>query len=110
MQIVTHNAIIGSHYWPDAPAKYAYLKNEHRHVFHIRCWFDVKHNDRDIEINDMQDIIKDSITQQFENLGAMGVCFGGMSCEDIATFCIDEFGCVACEVLEDGYGGAYARK
>lgn len=109
--IITHNQIIGSHYWKDAPVQYAYLRNLHRHVFTIRCKFEVSHEDREIEINDMQDTIEDAIKHKFGKsvgIGA-GVCFGGMSCEQIATWCIDYFGCTECEVLEDGFGGAYAR-
>lgn len=110
--IITHNEIIGSHYWKDAPEKYKYLRNLHRHVFTIRCKFEVSHEDREIEINDMQDIIAEGIEDEFGqgvDVGA-GINFGGMSCEQIASWCINRFGCVECEVLEDGFGGAYARK
>lgn len=63
------------------------------------------------EGDDVQDTIEDAIKHKFGKsvgIGA-GVCFGGMSCEQIATWCIDYFGCTECEVLEDGFGGAYAR-
>lgn len=109
--IITHNEIIGSHYWKDAPEKYKYLRNPHRHVFTIRCKFEVSQEDREIEINHMQDLIYEDIRGRFcdcDDFGA-GVDFGGMSCEQIATWCIDYFGCTECEVLEDGFGGAYAR-
>lgn len=110
--IITHNEIIGSHYWKDAPVQYAYLRNLHRHVFTIRCKFEVSHEDRDIEINHTQDIIQDAIEAEFgegADIGA-GINFEGMSCEQIAQWCINEFNCIECEVLEDGLGGAYVRK
>lgn len=111
MQIITFNQIVGCHKWPAAPEKYAYLRDLHRHVFHVRCWFNVDHSDRQIEINDMQNVIEHAFKASFgkENRGK-GIQFGSMSCEDIANWCIDAFGCQACEVLEDGYGGAYVRK
>ena len=108
-QIVTYNNIIGSHCWKNAPEKYAYLRDLHRHVFVIRCKFSVTHSDREIEINDMQDIIDVHFKQAFE-MGNAGLNFGNMSCEDIARYCIERFGCEECEVLEDGFGGAYVRK
>lgn len=104
MQIVTYNQIVGFHYWKNAPEEFSYLKNNHRHVFKIRCWFNVTHSDREIEINDMEnkieEKIKDDFNYQFENF----------SCEDIARYCIETFDCESCEVLEDGFGGAYVRK
>lgn len=108
-QVITHNQIIGSHYWKDAPDKYAYLRDLHRHVFFIRCKFNVTHTDREIEINDMQDIITRYFATAYP-ADAAGVSFGGKSCEDIAWECIETFGCDECEVLEDGFGGACAKK
>lgn len=108
-EVITHNQIIGSHYWNDAPETCAYLRDRHRHVFDIRCKFAVTHCDREIEINEMQDAISDHFYMMFPTDGA-GVMFGNMSCEDIAVYCIDEFGCVECQVLEDGFGGANVRK
>ena len=108
-QIITHNQIIGFHRWPGAPEKYAYLSDWHRHVFVIRCWFDVSHSDREIEINDMQDRIERDVKNVYGTANGV-IDFQGMSCEDIANWCIGVFGCVECEVLEDGFGGAHVRK
>lgn len=110
--IITYNEIIGSHCYKDAPEKYKYLRNLHRHVFTIRCKFEVSHENREIEINDMQEIIQDTINRAFgmcSDKGA-GINFRGMSCEHIAKWCLNQFDCIECEVLEDGFGGAYARK
>ena len=110
-QIVTHNEIIGVHRWENAPEKYAYLRNIHRHVFVIRCKFSVTHSDREIEINDMQEFIDRHFKENFitDPSAGAGIFFGNMSCEDIARYCIDRFACDECEVLEDGFGGAYVR-
>lgn len=32
-----------------APIGVEFLKNEHRHIFHVKVWIDVYHDDRDIE-------------------------------------------------------------
>lgn len=109
--VLTHNEIIGCHCWESAPEKFAYLRDAHRHVFVIRCKFLVSHTDREIEINEMQDIIEAHFKKAFERrAGLSGLYFGTMSCEDIARYCIEQFGCEECEVLEDGFGGANVRK
>lgn len=46
IQVVTGNQIVGMHKWENAPDKFSYLAKEHRHVFYIRCWFDVTDADR----------------------------------------------------------------
>lgn len=109
IQVITSNKIAGTHYWKDAPQVFKYLSYTHRHIFYIRCWFDVAHSDRQIEIIEKQRQIESGIKMKF-GVDAIGVMFRGMSCEDIAKFCISEFGCVKCEVLEDGEGGAVVRR
>ncbi len=109
-QVVTCNHIEGVHCWKKAPSKFGYLRNKHRHVFVIRCWFDVTETDREIEINDKQGLIQESIYMSFGNSRGTGADFRGMSCEEIARWCIKAFECAACEVLEDGFGGAYVRQ
>jgi hypothetical protein len=39
----------GFHCYPDAPEEVKFLRNEHRHLFSVKVWISVKHNDRDIE-------------------------------------------------------------
>lgn len=109
IQVITSNKIIGTHYWKEAPKEFEYLSFPHRHIFYIRCWFEVSHGDREIEINEMQRKIESGLKTKF-GVDSIGVMFRGMSCEDIADVCISEFGCVKCEVLEDGEGGAVVRR
>lgn len=109
-QIVTYNEIIGMHRWDNAPAPFEYLASKHRHVFKIRCWFNVNHSDREIEINAKQHEIESAIKSDFGYVDEKGADFGGMSCEMICQYLIEKFDCDSCEVLEDGFGGAYARK
>ena len=49
----------GFHCWPDAPDHRAYLRNEHRHLFHVKVTTSVKHDDREIEFHDLLDAAKE---------------------------------------------------
>lgn len=40
---------VGYHRYPDAPALVAFLRNLHRHVFHVDVTLSVQHDDRDVE-------------------------------------------------------------
>ena len=39
----------GVHRWKDAPEEVAFLRNEHRHVFHCEVAISQEHDNRDIE-------------------------------------------------------------
>ena len=39
----------GFHKYPAAPEGVEFLQYEHRHMFHLKIWIEVFHNDRDIE-------------------------------------------------------------
>lgn len=101
--VITHNEIEGLHYWKNAPPIVGYLRNQHRHIFHIRCEFLVKDSDREIEIFIQEHAVENFIKDRH----GIPALFGEMSCEMIAEEIIKFFpACKACEVLEDGYGGA----
>lgn len=106
-QVITFNAVEGYHYYPNAPEFCKYLRNNHRHIFEIRCGLEVKHNNREIEINEMQRKIEKKLKSLFGN-----PCnFGKRSCEDIAEILCNSYSeIVWVEVLEDGYGGAKITK
>lgn len=99
----TYNAIEGFHYYPNAPKFCAYLGFKHRHIFVIRCQFEVTHNEREIEINEMQHKIEETLHKWY----GKPCDFDGLSCESIANNLMQEFDFMySCQVLEDGYGGA----
>lgn len=99
----TYNCIEGFHYYPNAPQFCSYLSHKHRHMFVIRCSFEVSHNNREIEINAMQNKIEKTLHDWY----CTPCDFEGLSCEDIANNLMEEFdNMVECQVLEDGYGGA----
>lgn len=95
----------GFHRWPDAPDNLDYLRDRHRHIFQIRMEFEVSHGDREIEINERQQEIREWLTAKYtpDNRACE---FGNLSCEHIAEELLITFGAASCQVLEDGYGGA----
>lgn len=99
----TYNLIEGFHQYECAPDFCAHLRNKHRHLFEIRCLFEVTNNDREIEIIHQQE----EIFLVLENEFNYPCEFGNSSCETIAEFLLTKFNrMVECTVLEDGYGGA----
>lgn len=93
-----HEAI---HHWPECPIEdVKFLRDKHRHVFHICAKKLVTHNDRDIEIimlkREMQRFLQEIYQKDF----------GRMSCEDIAHILIKQFDLSYCSVLEDNENGA----
>lgn len=102
--VKTYNEIKGFHYWENAPAPVEFLKNRHRHIFHIITEFEVDGTDREIEILMQERKIENYL---FNKYGKAGHCeFDGRSCEMIAKEILESFGAVKCEVNEDGKGGA----
>ena len=102
-EVITYNEIQGFHRWPQATGSVAYLANEHRHLFVIRCRATVSHNEREIEINTEQDKIEKTLRSAF----GYSCQFNDMSCESIAEWLLNALPELSyVEVLEDGYGGA----
>lgn len=105
--VITRNEIEGIHHWNDAPKIVQYLKNPHRHIFDIRCEFEVKDDDREIEIF----IQENRIRNYFKDVYGEPALFGRKSCEMIAKEIVKQFeNCISCQVLEDGYGGARVQR
>lgn len=100
--VLTYNAIEGFHKYPNAPAFCDYLASIHRHVFVIRCTFEVSHNEREIEINQMQLKIDEYLKSKY----GYPCKFDNLSCESIAEDIMTTFNASTVSVLEDNYGGA----
>ena len=99
--VVVTLQVEGVHYWPDCNLpEVIFLKDMHRHMFHIEACKQVDHNNRDVEII----MLKRDIGKA---LGEFEGNFGDMSCEDIAEELITRFDLMYCKVLEDGENGAY---
>lgn len=100
--IIVRFTFEGLHHWPGAPhgTPEWYLKNVHRHVFHVEAKKEVFHGDRDIEF----------IAYKREMETFCKTAFGGrattLSCEHMAEQLVNSFLLHSCRVFEDGENGA----
>lgn len=103
--IVVTLDVEGFHNWPEAKELLpdaAFLSDRHRHIFKVKIWKHVTHDDRDVEI-----ILFKRKVLKFLNKKYGTPCeFGRKSCEELAREICFEFECSAVEVLEDGENGA----
>lgn len=90
----------GFHCWPDAPDHAAFLRNRHRHIFHVTAAKRVSHGDREVEIITLKQ-------EMLAHIGQYDGEFDTMSCEHIAQMLLTRFGLSQCAVLEDDENGAY---
>ena len=102
--------IEGTHNWPDCPFdEVGYLRDPHRHMFHIKAYKEVTHSDRDVEFimlkHDIEHFMWKEFGKESRNMSCL-IEFGAMSCEMIAEKLIEEFDLSRCEVNEDGENGA----
>lgn len=96
----------GLHCWDACPfEEVAYLRNPHRHIFHIKAHKQVFHDDRDVEFIMLKHKIERLLRETFPG-GAMGTT----SCERLGRFLMEKFDLVECEVSEDGENGAVIKK
>jgi len=95
----------GVHNWPgcDLPSV-LFLRDPHRHVFHIEIGKPVSHGDRDIEIIIFKRAVLSCLDAHFPDRD-----MGSLSCEQLAEFLLKEFGAKWVKVLEDGENGAEVR-
>lgn len=95
----------GYHRWADAPEEVAFLRNEHRHMFHVKLSINVKHDDRELEFIMVRSHLVSLITMR-------GAELGNSSCEMIADVILkamlSKYGDrgMTCWVTEDGENGA----
>lgn len=97
----------GLHCWPECPyEEVKYLRDPHRHVFHIKATKKVTHDDRDVEFIMLKHKIEDYFYEKYFDSDLRLMNFGSMSCEMIAKELIAKFNLLRCEVSEDGENGA----
>jgi hypothetical protein len=97
----------GLHCWPGCPIEeVSYLRDPHRHLFHIKAYVSVTHGDRDVEFIVLKHWIQDYLKGGYYDDALHLHDFGSRSCEMIAEELIHEFGLSRCEVSEDGENGA----
>jgi len=91
--IIVRTHFEGIHNWPDCPHEdVAFLRNKHRHIFHVEVKIEVSHNNRDLEFIRVKRAINSFIqTSLGKNLSNDCIELGSMSCEDIAELIIHKF-------------------
>ena len=98
------------HRWKDAPPAVSFLRNYHRHVFHVKVELQVSHNDRQLEFF----MVRRSVDRFLKKIYA-GRSFDA-SCERIATTIFEwlwftaEVPVLSVEVNEDNENGAVVYK
>jgi hypothetical protein len=97
--------IEGTHCWPECPHdEVAYLRDPHRHIFLIKAYKKVTHDDRDVEFIMLKHTIQEYMEVKYFTESLCN--FGAKSCEMIAEELIEQFELSRCEVSEDGENGA----
>jgi hypothetical protein len=91
----------GFHRWPEAPAEVAYLRDRHRHLFHVTARARVSHADRSIEFHELKHQVEAVIRRiQAEEDPET------WSCERWAGTLVERCLLSSCQVSEDGENGA----
>lgn len=107
MLVVARFTFEGFHCWPTAPDEVAFLRDRHRHVFHVRAWAPVKHEDRDIEFILLGRELRQWCLSQRNREIAGDAEVTSWSCETWCRKLIEAFPYLRqVEVLEDGENGA----
>lgn len=97
-------SFIGWHRWKNAPLiSQQYLKEYHRHVFHVKLGVLVEAS-RQVEFIELKDYINEYIKQAWSNQ------YFDDSCEVIAHRLFGMFDAEFVEVSEDGENGARVEK
>lgn len=105
-RIIVNLQFEATHSWPDCNIPWVgYLRNTHRHVFHVTMKKKVNHDNRDVEFIDFKYNVLKHIRDrwEFKNMGTW-------SCEKIANYLLMKFECDYVCVMEDGENGAEVYK
>lgn len=106
--IVVRDQFEGQHCWPQAPKEVAFLRNPHRHIFHVTFEIEVNHDDRELEFFIFKNHLKSWFPRHFD--------LGSMSCEMLAISFIEQatklYGDrkMICEISEDHENSAKVYK
>ena len=112
-EVIVSLTFAGIHHWPGAVhfEGKEYLADPHRHLFHVKAWAPVRHDDRDIEILDLKEQLQDWIKVKYRKAQHGSHELHASSCEDVARKLLDAFPRLSqVEVLEDGENGARFKR
>lgn len=100
------------HCWPNAPKEVEFLRHPHRHLFGVKLFVRVSHEDRDVEFFTLKKALEEIILLLKESL----LTTVTMSCEQMASFLLWEcvkrgrYSVKSVEVNEDGENGAIIER
>ena len=95
----------GVHRWAKCPHEdVKFLRDFHRHIFHVECEKQVFHDDRDVEFIRFKREVLKYLLDKYDD----GEClkFNDMSCEMIAKELVLKYDLIKCSVFEDNENGA----
>jgi len=96
------------HRWKDAPESVKFLRDYHRHVFHVKLTVRVRGDDREVEFFTLKRNLRDVL-----NVGYHDKVFD-LSCEQVAAQLLiyfqNQYEVQSVEVSEDGENGALVVK
>lgn len=103
-------SVDATHNWENIPDTFAlkdvqFLKFPHRHMFGIKAYKIVNHNDRDLEFIHLKREIDYYLYNKYFHNEQKNLQFGSKSCEMLAEELIEKFQLSKCEVDEDGENG-----
>lgn len=97
------------HNWPDIPEQEScwFLAQKHRHVFKIKVYKRVYHDNRDAEFIDFKHQVSEYLKSQFFTDAKSGIPdINNTSCERLGRMILNQFDAIKVEVSEDGENGA----
>lgn len=94
LSIITQFQVEGYHRYENAPEQVKYLRDLHRHVFHIKAKIQVNHNDRELEFimvkHKLKSLMEDVVDGDYAGLDIppdmkTRLIENKFSCEDLAS-------------------------
>lgn len=96
----------GTHNWPDCHiSEVDYLQHPHRHIFFIKAYKWVNHDDRDIEFIEFKHTIQQYLQEAYYDEHHRLHTFGSRSCEMIGAELMETFKLCQIEIVEDNENG-----
>lgn len=96
-----------THNWPACPFdEVEYLRFPHRHVFYIKAFKPVYHDDRDVEFIMLKHELQNYFRTKYYDFEKNIHVFGHKSCEMLGRELIEKFGLSRVDVSEDNENGA----
>ena len=96
----------GIHCWPSCPfEEVKYLRDPHRHIFHIKAHKQVFHDDRDVEFIMLKHKVETYLKEKYPDRR-----MGATSCEMLGRDLMNHFDLIQVDVSEDGENGAVVYK